>query len=126
MVKGASDELDAAKKVAPDRAETYYNEAILTQEYKAKSGGKDAEAALTAAKGLFAQFIQKAGSGSEFADAVKRSKDRMEEIDQIISFNKQTEAERKIAEADAKQQAAEAEAKGEGEGDKPAEAPKTP
>jgi tetratricopeptide (TPR) repeat protein len=113
MVGSASSELDAAKKIAPDRAETYYNEAILTQEYKAKSGGKAAEGALTAAKGLFGQFIQKAGSTTEFADAVKRAKERITEIDQIIEFNKQTEAERKAAEADAKQRAAEAEAKGD-------------
>jgi Tfp pilus assembly protein PilF len=112
MVKGASDELDAAKKIAPDRPETYYNEAILTQEYKAKSGGKDAETALTAAKGLFSTFIQKAGSNQDYADAVKRSKDRMGEIDQIIEFNKQTEEERKRMEAEAKQREAEAEAKG--------------
>jgi cytochrome c-type biogenesis protein CcmH/NrfG len=118
MVAAASAELEAAKKISPDRAETYYNEAILTQEYKAKSGGKAAEGALTAAKGLFGQFIQKAGTSAEFADAVKRAKERITEIDQIIEFNKQTEAERKAAEADMKQREAEAEAKGDegGEG----------
>jgi tetratricopeptide (TPR) repeat protein len=110
MVPAASAELDAAKKIAPDRAETYYNEAILTQEYKAKSGGKNAEPMLLAAKGLFSQFVQKAGSTPEFGDAVKRSKERMEEIDQIIAFNKQTEAERKASEADLKQKEAEQEA----------------
>lgn len=110
MVAAASAELDAAKKIAPDRAETYYNEAILTQEYKAKSGGKESEPALQQAKSLFGQFIQKAGSSSEFADASKRAKERMEEIDQIIAFNRQTEAERKKAEAEAKQAAAEQEA----------------
>lgn len=110
MVTAASAELDAAKKIAPDRAETYYNEAILTQEYKAKSGGKDAEPMLVAAKGLFNQFVQKAGSTPEFGEAVKRSKERMEEIDQIIAFNKQTEAERKTAEAELRQKEAEEEA----------------
>lgn len=110
MVAAASTELDAAKKIAPDRAETYYNEAILTQEYKAKSGGKDAEPMLLAAKSLFNQFIQKAGSTPEFGEAVKRSKDRMGEIDQIIAFNKQTEAERKAAEAELRQKEAEQEA----------------
>ena len=40
-VAEAQAELDAAKKLAPDRAETYYNEAILTQEYKAKGGGNE-------------------------------------------------------------------------------------
>lgn len=123
MVGSASAELEAAKKIAPDRAETYYNDAILTQEYKAKAGGKAAEGALSAAKGLFGQFIQKAGASTEFADAVKRAKERITEIDQIIEFNKQTEAERKTAEAEAKQRAAEAEAKGE-EGGAGAEAPK--
>ncbi len=112
MVKGASEELAAAKKIDPNRPETYYNEAILTQEYKAKSGGKDSEGALQEAKGLFGDFIKKAGSSSEFSDAVKRSKERMGEIDQIMEFNKQTEKDRKAAEAEMKQRAAEAEAKG--------------
>ncbi len=120
MVAASTAELAEAKKVAPDRAETYYNEAILTQEYKAKSGGKDAEAALLAAKALFSTFVQKAGGAKEFEDAVKRSKERMGEIDQIIEFNKQTEAERKASEADMRQKEAEAEAKTgeEGAGDK--------
>jgi tetratricopeptide (TPR) repeat protein len=112
MVAAAGAELAEAKKLAPDRAETYYNEAILTQEYKAKSGGKDAEPMLLQAKKLFGEFIAKAGSAPEYADAVKRSKERMEEIQQIIDFNKQTEAERKAAEAELKNRAAEAEAKG--------------
>ncbi|MGK3982179.1 tetratricopeptide repeat protein [Sorangium sp. So ce136] len=117
LVAAASAELDAAKKLAPERPETYYNEAILTQEYKAKSGGKAAEGALQSAKGLFGQFIQKAGSTAEFADAVKRSKERMEEIDQIIAFNKQTEAERKASEADLKTKEAEQEAAAGSEGE---------
>jgi tetratricopeptide (TPR) repeat protein len=116
-VAEAAAEIDAAKKAAPDRAETYYNDAILTQEYKAKSGGKGGEGELLNAKGLFGQFVQKAGSATEFADAVKRSKERMAEIDQIIDFNKQSDAQRKLAEAEAKQKAAEAEAKEGTEGD---------
>jgi hypothetical protein len=64
---------------------------------------------LAAAKGLFAEFIKKAGAAAEYADAVKRSKERMEEIQQIIDFNKATESERKAAEQEAKQRAAEAE-----------------
>jgi tetratricopeptide (TPR) repeat protein len=112
-VPEASAELAKAKQLAPDRAETYYNEAILTQEYKAKSGKGVAEAELLNAKKLFADFISKAGGSGEFSDAVKRSKDRMAEIDQIIEFNKQSEKDRKASEADLKQKAAEAEAKGE-------------
>lgn len=123
MLPAASSEIDAAKKVAPDRAETYYNDAILTQEYKAKSG-KDQEKHLNDAKGLFQQFINKAGGSAEYADAVKRSKERMTEIDQIIAFNKQTEAERKASEADLKTKAAEAEAKSGEEGGDAKDAPK--
>ena len=70
---------------------------------------KDGEAILLQAKGLFGEFINKAGTGAEYAEAVKRSKERMEEIQQIIDFNKQTESERKAAEQEAKQKAAEAE-----------------
>jgi Tfp pilus assembly protein PilF len=123
MVPAAGSELAAARKLQPDRPETYYNDAILTQEYKAKSGGKDAEPMLQAAKTLFGEFIAKAGASPEYADAVKRSKERMEEIQQIIDFNKQTEAERKAAEADAKTRAAEAEAKGTEEGSGEAKPP---
>jgi tetratricopeptide (TPR) repeat protein len=121
-VAEAASLLAKAKTLQPDRPETYYNEAILTQEYKAKSGGKSSESELLNAKKLFADFVSKAGSQGEFAEAVKRSKERMTEIDQIIEFNKQSEKDRKAAEADAKQKAAEAEAKGEegagGEGEK--------
>lgn len=122
LLAAASAEIEAAKKIAPDRPEAYYNEAILTQEYKAKSGGAEAEGKLTEAKNLFAQFIQKAGGAAQYADAVKRSKERMEEIDQIIAFNKQTEAERKAAEAEMRNKEAEAELKAdqEGGGEKPA------
>ncbi len=112
MVAAASEELAAAKRIDGNRPEAYYNEAILTQEYKAKGGGASSEKPLLAAKDLFAQFIQKA-TAPEFADAVKRSKERMAEIDQIIEFNKQTESERKAAEADQRQKEAEAEARGE-------------
>ncbi len=114
FVKESGEHLAKAKEIAPERPETYYNEAILTQEYKTKSAtdsGK-AEPIFLQAKELFSQFVAKAGSGTDYTDAVKRAKERISEIDQIIAFNKQTEKERKAAEADAKQKAAEAEAAG--------------
>jgi tetratricopeptide (TPR) repeat protein len=111
MVKDSGEQLELAKKAAPDRPEAYYNQAILTQEYSAKSGGKAPETELNAAKALFNQFIQKAGSAPEYAETAKRAKERMTEIDQIIVFNQQTVAQQKASEADAKQKEAEAEAK---------------
>jgi tetratricopeptide (TPR) repeat protein len=118
-VAEAGAELAKAKQIAPDRPETYYNEAIFTKEYKAKGGS---EAEMLNAKKLYGDFIEKAGSAPEFADAVKRSKERMSDIDREIAFGKETEAQRKAAEAEQKQKAAEAEVKGDeaaaGEGDK--------
>jgi tetratricopeptide (TPR) repeat protein len=88
QVASVQSELDTCKKLSPDRPEVYYNEGILTQEYKAKAGGgKDATiAALNTAKGIFQQFIDKAEAKPEYAGAVKRSKERMEDIDGTIQF----------------------------------------
>jgi tetratricopeptide (TPR) repeat protein len=88
QVASVQSELDTCKKLAADRPEVYYNEGILTQEYKAKSGGgKDSTiAALSQAKGIFDQFVQKAEGKAEYAGAVKRSKERMEDIDKTIEF----------------------------------------
>lgn len=93
FVKESGENLTKAKEIAPDRPETYYNEAILTQEYKTKAATdpNKAEPILLQAKDLFGQFVTKAGSQAEYADAVKRAKERIAEIDQIITFNKQTE-----------------------------------
>ena len=93
-------------RIDPARPETYYNEAILVQEFKAR-GGKSAEKAMLEAKSLFQTFIDKAGSADEFQDAIKRSKERMEEIDQIIEFNRQTKAEQERMEQDRKRKEAE-------------------
>ncbi|HEX4512777.1 MAG TPA: hypothetical protein VH054_04550, partial [Polyangiaceae bacterium] len=113
MVADSNAELEAAKKIAPERAETYYNHGILTQEYSAKGTGKAPEPELRKAQALYKEFVSKAGSAAEFADSVKSANDRVKEIDQIIDFNKQTEAQQKATAADAKQKEAEAEAKGE-------------
>jgi tetratricopeptide (TPR) repeat protein len=81
-------ELDSCKKIDASRPDAFYNEGILTQEYKAKSGGtKDKTiAALTAAKGIFQSFIDKANGKPEYDGAVKRSKERMQDIDDTIQF----------------------------------------
>jgi tetratricopeptide (TPR) repeat protein len=107
-LKEAETLLAKAKKLDGSRPETYYNEAILVQEFKARAGGKKAEPILMQAKGLFDQFIAKAGDAPAFAAAVKRSKERAEEIDQVITFNKQTRDEQKRMEADKKRREAEA------------------
>jgi tetratricopeptide (TPR) repeat protein len=78
--------LTEARKVAPNRAETYYNEAILTHEFKAKGEEKAAIPMLKKASGLYREFIARAGTDPAFADAVKRAQERREDIDVMIDF----------------------------------------
>jgi len=83
-VAEAQQHLDEAKKIAPDRPETYYNEAILTQEFRSKRG--NAVPSLEKAATQYQQFIDKAGSDAAFAQAVKRAKDRSQDIKDTITF----------------------------------------
>ena len=81
-------ELDQCKKIDGSRPDAFYNEGILTQEYKAKSGGsKDATIkALNQAKSIFQNFTQLASGKPEYDGAVKRAKERMQDIDDTIQF----------------------------------------
>ncbi|MBI4701500.1 MAG: hypothetical protein HY744_10130 [Deltaproteobacteria bacterium] len=118
--KEVVDLLAKAKSLDPDRPETYYNEAIFTQEYKTREGGEKGEKMLLEAKAVFEQFVGKAEGREEYAAAVKRAKELMKEIDQIIEFNRQSakEAEeQKKLEQERKRKEAE-------EKSKPKEAPK--
>jgi tetratricopeptide (TPR) repeat protein len=110
MVASAAAELEEAKKVDASRAETYYNEAILTHEFKAKrAAGAAAVPLLEKASQQYNDFVAKAGDGPEFADAVKRSKERSSDIADTIKFIREgAQAEKDAAEAEkaAKDQAA--------------------
>jgi len=91
-------ELDAAKKIDANRPDAYYNEGILTQEFKAKSGGAKEKtiSELEKAKGIFQTFLDKAAGKPEYDGAVKRVKGdgskkdlgRMGDIDDTIAFLK--------------------------------------
>ena len=72
-------ELDTCKKIDPNRPDAFYNEGILTQEYKAKAGGgKDATIkALDQAKAIFQSFVDKAQGHDEYNGAVKRAQERI-------------------------------------------------
>ncbi len=107
-VKEALSLLHKAKSIDSSRPETYYNEGILVEEFKAKRmAGAKAEPVMEQAKSLYKQFIQKAGSGAVFKDAIKRSEERMKEIDQKIAWNRKTRAEQAKMEADLKRYQAE-------------------
>ncbi len=69
-------ELDRCKAIDPARADAYYNEAILTREFKAKAATSPAAVGsdLKRAKALYAEFVAKAGADPKYALAVKRAR----------------------------------------------------
>jgi len=112
--------LDEAKKHEPKRAEAFYNEAILTEEYRAKRApNEDAQVAeFEKAKRMYQSFIDNAGGKSAYADAVKVSKSRIQDINDTIAFMKeskeiakqQAEMDRQMKEQEAADKKAAAEA----------------
>ena len=120
-LKDSETELEAAKKVDDNRPEAYFNQAILTQEFKAKAGDDKSNQALEQAVGLYEGFVKRAQGKPEFADAVDDvtavatkpdaqcigpkaktdkacKKGRISNIKEIIEFNKQSAADRKKTE----------------------------
>jgi tetratricopeptide (TPR) repeat protein len=106
--------LNECKQIEPDRAEAYYNDAILTQEYDAKGGDSSkAVPALRQAVVKYREFIGKAKGQPAYAEAVKRSGERAKDIEDTIKFieegeklqKEQDEIDRKAKEAEAKQAA---------------------
>lgn len=98
LVASAQSELDAAKKIDPNRPDAYYNEGILTQEFKAKAGGDKNKtiAMLEDAKKVFQEFVSKASGKPEYDSTVKlvkgdgtpKNAGRIGDIDDTIAFLK--------------------------------------
>ncbi len=87
-VAAVQTELDACKKIDAARPDAYFNEGILTQEYKVKSaGGTDKAIPIyQQAKTVFQTFVDKASGKPEYDGAVKKSKERMQDIDDTVTF----------------------------------------
>ena len=87
-VTGVQAEIDACKKIDPARPDAFFNEGILTQEYRAKGAGstEKAVAVYQQAKQIFQSFIEKAAGKAEYDGAVKKSKERVQDIDDTIAF----------------------------------------
>jgi hypothetical protein len=87
-VSAVQGELDAAKKLDANRPDAFYNEGILTQEFKAKGSlDKDKQKALLRqSQQIFQSFIDKASGKPEYDGAVKRSKERIQDIDDTLKF----------------------------------------
>jgi tetratricopeptide (TPR) repeat protein len=88
-VAAATQELEHAKQIAPERPEAYFNQAILVQEYGGRTG-KPGEAlvSLARAKGLYEQFIAKADGAPAFTEARERARDRLKDIQQMVEVEK--------------------------------------
>jgi len=122
-VAASQAELDQAKKLAPERPEAYYNEAILTHEFKAKGAGDDSVPTLEAAAKMFETFVQKAGADAKYADAVRRAKERVEDINVMVQFIKEGQSEAAIAAALQEKEIEEAQAEAAQEAQQKEEAP---
>jgi hypothetical protein len=88
QVKAVQSEIDTCKKIDSARPDSYFNEGILTQEYKAKNAGgtPQAIAVYQQAKQIFDTFLGKASGKPEYDGAVKKSKERMQDIDDTVNF----------------------------------------
>jgi tetratricopeptide (TPR) repeat protein len=88
QVAAVQSELDSCKKIDGARPDSYFNEGILTQEYKAKGAGSTdkAIAVYNQAKQVFQTFMEKAQGKSEYDGAVKKTKERMQDIDDTVNF----------------------------------------
>jgi tetratricopeptide (TPR) repeat protein len=77
----AEKELEVAKGIAPERPEAYFNQALLAEDYGARSEKPEvAERELKRAQQLLVTFLGKAGSAPALDDARKKAKERLEDI----------------------------------------------
>jgi len=110
-VAEAQKHLDEAKKIAPNRAEAFYNEAILTEEYRAKKAVNDSAKIkeFEKAKAQYESFVRNAQGKSAYKDAIKVSEGRIEDIEATVAFMRdgvKMAAEQKKFEAQMKKDAA--------------------
>ncbi|MDP8999331.1 MAG: tetratricopeptide repeat protein [Myxococcota bacterium] len=88
QVAAVQAEIDACKKLDPARPDSYFNEGILTQEYKAKGAGAKEKTigVYQQAKQIFMTFMDKASGKPEYDGAIKKAKERMQDMDDMVKF----------------------------------------
>lgn len=100
-------ELEKLRKMHPDRHEVIFNEALLVDGYGFTTGVYPTELMIQTTLRLYRQFIEKAAKDPDAKDAVSIAKARVREIDVLhCGFTKESEADRKLREAEEKQRAA--------------------
>ena len=74
-------DLERCKELDPERPEAYYNDAILTERFKAVAAPTgEATSVLARARTLFDTFIAKAGGRPEYAREVQLAKQRVRDL----------------------------------------------
>ena len=88
QVSAVQAEIDACKKLDAARPDSYFNEGILTQEYKAKGAGAKEKAigVYNQAKQIFETFMEKANGKPEYEGAIKKARERMQDMDDMVKF----------------------------------------
>jgi tetratricopeptide (TPR) repeat protein len=80
-VAEATAEIAEAKRIAPERPEAYFNEAILVQEYGGRKSDPGAALVnLARARGLYEQFLARADGAPAFAVLKERAVGRLQDI----------------------------------------------
>jgi tetratricopeptide (TPR) repeat protein len=80
QVASVESDLERCKELDPERPEAYFNDALLTEEYKATAAPIDKVAVLERARSLFDTFIAKAAGRPEYANEVRLAKRRVREL----------------------------------------------
>jgi tetratricopeptide (TPR) repeat protein len=85
QVASVESDLERCKELDPERPEAYYNDAILTERFKAVAAptGK-ATSVLEQARSLFDTFIAKAGERPEYAREVRLAKQRVRDLGKVF------------------------------------------
>jgi tetratricopeptide (TPR) repeat protein len=80
QVASVESDLERCKQLDPERPEAYYNEAILTERFKAFAAPTDAAFVLERARSLFDTFIAKAAERPEYAREIALAKRRVRDL----------------------------------------------
>lgn len=111
--RAAHDALTSAMAADPARIETRFHFAVLVLDHGVKGAGSGGEAPLLLAMELLRRFLEEAKGRPALAAEYRRAKALLAMIDDATHCNfRQSEAERKAAEAAARQREAELEAEG--------------
>jgi hypothetical protein len=81
-------EIDAAKKIDPTRPDAFFNEAILTQEFRVKTVAdtEQTKAMYRRAAQTFATFVEMAKGNGRYDVAVERARGRLDDIKATLEF----------------------------------------